>query len=327
MAPDALTDSLSDLDAELTELDALEFDYDPLADATTDTEDEDDPGDFTGTPLTSLSGAGSVGTPGATTPASSAGAPGSGGASCAPVPAGAPSPDAGAPGEQPSPAPAAQEPPASERIEALFERFNPRRRVLAGILRFLDTPQSAADLDAKVEELQQHDFSVYTGANYTALLEEAGAIEKTNEDGVPFSEVPEQEPQVVTVDGAEFLKPAPWREVFWLATDDARAYLAQDDPLARFEELISSDAQYLSIYLRILEAADQKGGVSTPELNELVDSDPLLESPRLYTAHFTERLERCEALRWDGAWEITEVGRALLDGTIDCSGTICESEA
>lgn len=303
MAPDALTDATYGFDAEL---DILDFDYDPLADTTS--EEEDDPGDFTGTPIASLSGTGPA------SPTDSDGAS---------------STDASAMSQAsdgPSTSPTA-EPPASERIGELFEKFNPRRRVLAGILRFLDTPQSAADLDAKVEELQQHDFSVYTGANYTTLLEEAGAIEKTNEDGVPFSEVPEQEPQVVTVNGAEFLKPAPWREAFWLATDDARAYLAQDDPLARFRELISSDARYLSIYLRILEAADREDGVSTPELNELVDNDPLLENPRLFTAHFTELLERCEALRWDGTWKTTEVGRTLLDGTIDRSGHICESEA
>lgn len=218
----------------------------------------------------------------------------------------------------PVPVPAREaEAPASERIADLFERFNPRRRVLAGLMRFVDVPRTAAEVDEKVVELQRHDFSVYDGANYAALLEEAGAIVKTDENGVSFKESPERPPQVVEIDGVEFLKPGPWREVYWLATDDARAYLAQDDPMARFKELLDRDVKYLDIYLRILDAADAEGGATTASLNALVDNDPLVQSPRFYTAHFTELLERCEAIRWEGTWVVTDVGRALLDGRIE----------
>ena len=64
--------------------------------------------------------------------------------------------------------------------------------------------------------------------------------------------------------------------------------------------------------MRILQAADCQEGATTPQLNELVDWDPLLKSPRLYTAHFTELLERCEALCWEGVWKTTDIGRTLL---------------
>lgn len=208
--------------------------------------------------------------------------------------------------------------PAPERIAALFEKFNPRRRVLAGVLRFLDEPRTADELDAEVARLQEHDFSVYTGANYAALLEEAGAVVKTDAAGVPLGEAPDQPPEIVEVNGARFYKPAPLLTVYLRATEDARAFLAQDDPLARFKDLIASDAKYLSIYLRILDAAAQEGGAVTADLNAVVDDDPLVQSPRLYTAHFTELLERCGALRWDGTWKTTEVGSALLDGSVAC---------
>ena len=218
------------------------------------------------------------------------------------------------------------EAPASERIASLFERFNPRRRVLTGLMRFVDVPRTAAEVDEKVAELQKHDFSVYSGANYAALLEDAGAIVKTDENGVPFKESPERPPQVVEVDGVEFLKPGPWREAFWLATDDARAFLAKDDPMARFKELLSRDAKYLDIYLRILDAADAEGGTTTANLNALVDNDPLVQKPRYYTAHFTELLERCDAIRWEGTWVVTDIGRALLDGQIEPPAMDSENE-
>ena len=153
---------------------------------------------------------------------------------------------------------------------------------------------------------------VYTAANYAELLEEAGAIIKVDENGTPFADSPEQVPDIVTVDGADFLKPASWREVYWLTTEPARARLAQNDPETRFRELMERDAQYKTIYVRILQAADCQEGATTPQLNELVDWDPLLKSPRLYTAHFTELLERCEALCWEGVWKTTDIGRTLL---------------
>lgn len=260
------------------DLDAQGWDYDPLADDDTpQDEQEEDPGDFTGKPIETL----------------------------------APKAD-----EKPAPKKkqAKSEKPAAERIDDLFEKLDARRRVLTGILEFVKTPKSAADLNAEVARLQKHDFSVYTAANYAELLEEAGAIVKTDEQGTPFADAPEQVPDIVSIEGVDFLKPAPWREVYWLATDEARARLAKNDPHARFRELIERDAAYKTIYVRILQAADCQEGATTPQLNELVDWDPLLKSPRLYTAHFTELLERCEALRWEGVWRTTEIGRTLLEG-------------
>ena len=259
--------------------DELDYGYDPLADAMTEEEQEEEKaGEFTGVPFLSLTGL--------------------------------------EPPAVPEPAPVEEE-PASERIAKLFERLNSRRRVLASIMRFCESPRSAAEVDENVVELQEHDYSVYTGANYAALLEEAGALMKTDENGVSFKESPERPPQVVVIDGVEFLKPGPWREAFWLSTDAAREYLAADDPLSRFKDLLARDAKYLDIYLRILDAADSDGGVTTPQLNDLVDDDPLVQNPRYYTAHFTDLLERCEAMRWEGAWVITDIGRMLLNGQIE----------
>lgn len=277
-----MTDTITDFDFNAGMVDGG---YDPLEDIVTEEEKEQDPGEFTGAPIQSLTAA----------------------------------------TEQEKQERAQDMRPARERIDELFTKFNPRRRVLAGILRYVDTPQTAENLQAKVEELQTYDFSVYTAANYGTLLEEAGAMVKTDENGVLFSESPEQQPKVVEIGGATFLKPAPWREVYWCATDDAREYLSADDPMARFQELLIRDAYYFDIYERILKACAEEGGAKTPILNALVDNDPLVQNPRYYTAHFTELLERCEALRWQGNWVTTEIGAALLNGEIEVPSYVCVS--
>ena len=54
-----------------------------------------------------------------------------------------------------------------------------------------------------------------------------------------------------------------------------------------------------------------EAGASMPTINEAVDNDELLKSPRLYAPHFIDKLEKCDAVEWrDKSWRITEVGRA-----------------
>ena len=117
-----------------------------------------------------------------------------------------------------------------ERIVDLFESLEPRRRVLLGILEYLDEPKRSDALQEKVVELQEYDHSVYSGYDYSLLLEEAGAIRKVSEDGSEFDEEEEQLPDIVEVDGERFYKPTDGKQVFWVVTDDGRAYREADDP-------------------------------------------------------------------------------------------------
>ena len=73
----------------------------------------------------------------------------------------------------------------AERIDDLFKSMAPRRKVLLGILSFVQEPQTAEAVNAHVDELQQDNFSVYTAANLCNLLERAGAIERITADGQP----------------------------------------------------------------------------------------------------------------------------------------------
>ena len=199
--------------------------------------------------------------------------------------------------------------PAAERIQEVFDRLKPRKRVLAGILRFLDTPKRADVLQEKVDELQEYDYSVYDGYSYSKLLYRAGAIDKVDENGEPFPEDYEQEPDIIEVDGVRYYKPTDGVLVYWVTTQDAWDFLAKDDPEQRMKDLLNDQLIYAPIYQRVLEACAASDGASAQLLADLVDSDPLLEKPRRWSSFFTKRLEDCESINWRGAWKITEIGR------------------
>mgnify|MGYP007069880602 CR=1 FL=1 len=221
---------------------------------------------------------------------------------------------------------AADERPASERIEELFKRLEPRKRVLAGILRFLDVPKRADALEQHVNELQEYDYSVYDGYSYSRLLHRAGAIDKVDEEGNPFPEDYEQQPDIVEVEGIKYYKPTDGVMVYWVATDAAREYLAKDDPEARMKELLNDQVVYAPIYRRILEACSSPDGASAKLLADLVDSDPLCQNPRRWSSFYSKRLEDCEALVWQGAWKTTDIGRKALDVLAEIIAAVAEKE-
>ena len=57
----------------------------------------------------------------------------------------------------------------AERIDDLFKSMAPRRKVLLGILSFVQELQTAEAVNAHVDKLQQDNFSVYTAANLCNL--------------------------------------------------------------------------------------------------------------------------------------------------------------
>lgn len=222
---------------------------------------------------------------------------------------------------EPTPAP---ETPAAERIARLFERLRGRKRVMMGILKFLQEPQNTLDLDVRVVELQVHDFSLYTGTNYAALLEEAGAIMKLNEDGSPFDASFEQIPDIIEINGVEFLKPVKGRRIYWQNTADGQAFLEADKPKERMWKLFEDDAIYNHIYRQILIMASAEDGTTMAAITPVADDDPITVKPRLYAPHFVDMLEQCEAIRWDGKWRITEIGR---EGLLRLEEEAAEAEA
>lgn len=200
-----------------------------------------------------------------------------------------------------------------ERTNDLLKEMAPRRKTLLGILSFCLESKPVEETNAKIDELQKNSFSVYTPANLCTLLERAGAIERIDENDEPVTDE-ENEPEVVEVEGVEYLQPAQPKQVFWRTTAAGKAALDADKPLERLNELLESDQKYAVIYKRILTLCDNDTGTVIATINKHVDNDPLLKQPRMYASRFVDRLERCDALEWkDKAWHITDVGRTALE--------------
>ena len=134
-------------------------------------------------------------------------------------------------------APAICEKPAEERIADLLEAMAPRRTVLLGILAACAEPQPASAVSARVDELQENNFSVYSAANLCSLLEKAGAIERVTAEGEPAEDI-EVEPQTVVVDGVEYLEAREPVEIYWRITEPGRTALEADKPLERLRALL-----------------------------------------------------------------------------------------
>lgn len=197
-----------------------------------------------------------------------------------------------------------------QALAKLMDRMKVRRDVLVGILEYCREPHTVTDVDARVEELQAHNASVYDAASLCEMLEKAGGLEHVQGAGETPSE--DCQPQVELVDGVEYLRPAKQPSPTLRTTEVGAGLLDSLNPKAELERLLGEDADYLDIYLRVLDLCADEGGATTPALSAAVDKDPLVQSPRLFAQHFTERLEKAGAVRWDGRWRITELGQAYL---------------
>ncbi len=195
-------------------------------------------------------------------------------------------------------------------LEKLMQHMATRRSSLLGILDFCREPHGAAEVDACVAKLQAHNASVYDGAALCSMLQQAGGLEvETDAD----EESESGEPQIEVVDGVEYLRPAKPAQKLWRTTEIGLAYLDSFDPKANLARLLADDAAYMDIYLRVLDMCADNGGTTTASLSAAIDKDPLVQSPRFFAQHFTERLEKAGAVEWDGAWKITDLGRSYLE--------------
>lgn len=194
-------------------------------------------------------------------------------------------------------------------LEKLMERMATRRNSLLGILDFCREPHAVAEVDEHVAKLQSHNASVYDGAALCAMLQQAGALKiEANAD----KEGENDDFQIEVVDGVEYLRPAKPAQKLWQTTEIGLAYLDSFDSKADLARLLADDTAYMDIYLRVLDMCADNGGTTTAALSAAIDKDPLVQSPRFFAQHFTERLEKAGAVEWDGVWKITDLGRSYL---------------
>lgn len=204
--------------------------------------------------------------------------------------------------------------PAEERIRELFNNMNPHRRVLYGVLRALREPVGNDQVGSVIDALRAHKFSVYSTSNICTMLETAGAVRRVLEDGTPYEDF-KPEPKIVVEDGVEYWQVVPAPMPYWQITEAGQAQLDSYHPIEKLEATFAEEAEYLTLYKRVLTLCTADEGVSMKQMSAAVDSDPLVATePRNYfVQHFVEALERGEAVAWNGkAWKITEVGRQAL---------------
>ena len=206
---------------------------------------------------------------------------------------------------------------AEQRIDDLFKKMGPQHRLLLSVLAACEQRKPFEDVEKTVAELQQFNASVYSPANFCGMLEAAGALAHVTEDGTPYDEFV-NEPELVTIDGQEFLKPRPAPQSFWETTPVGAARVDAYDPHAQLAAIYGEFPQTLPIFKRVLTLlADEPDGASLAKISAIVDSDPLVQKPRFYAGHFLERLERADAVEWRDAWCITDIGRESLEQMVD----------
>lgn len=201
--------------------------------------------------------------------------------------------------------------PARERIAQLFADMPPFKRWFLAILDACKEERTAQQVEELVDGFEKRRQCVYSAASFCTMLESAGALQKLTVDGTPYEEV---EPQLVEVeeDGRKFLRPTPPPEVVWKTTPEGLEALGGDDPLGELVQIVDGQEQgYEDVFREILGMCDGDGS-SINQIKQQVNSNPILEYPKKTAQFFMDYLDRNGAIEWDGAWKITEIGRALL---------------
>lgn len=199
-----------------------------------------------------------------------------------------------------------------ERISALFEQMPTLHKMLYDILEMCQDPLSSDELEARVTELKEHHHCVYAPLTFCNLLEQAGALAETNEEGVPLKDVT-QEPTIIELDGVQYWTVTPAPPVFWQATDEGKSQLEAYRPLELIQGCYKNEPQYADIFTTVLELCARKGGASMKQIGNVIDDEPAVQNPRRFAMYFIDKLEKAGAVEWKGSWIITKPGSEQLD--------------
>jgi hypothetical protein len=206
-------------------------------------------------------------------------------------------------------------------IDDLIKAMAPQRKVLMGILAFCKDRARVVDTYKEVDRLQEFAPSVYTGADFCELLEEAGGIERVTAEGSSY-DTTRMEPSIVEEDGTRYYVANEPDDMYWGTLPAGITILNDDNPIGRAQGFFEADPALLPLYKRVLLLCDANGdanGCSLGDLSEAIDGDPLVQSPRVYAPFFVDRLEQCDAIEWKNMWYLTDVGREVLSLLDDVS--------
>jgi len=192
---------------------------------------------------------------------------------------------------------------ARDALRALFEKNPGRKPTFLSIIEMCENGKPASEISREVDELQEHNYSVYAPMTLCRALERAGAL---------VVDIPESAEEAETNDGVEYLEITEEVDPIWTATQEGLDVLKEEREGKGVKELFEADGTYLAIYKRVLEFCDEEPRTKK-EIDLIVDHDPLVQSPRRYSNHFIELLEAAHALEWkNNKWTITELGKKTL---------------
>lgn len=194
---------------------------------------------------------------------------------------------------------------AKEAVLSLLDHNPARRPVLLAIIDLCREGCVSSIISRTVNDLQQHNRSVYAPMTLCRMLERAGALEL---------EMPEVSEAVEDAEaGVEYLEIKERIDPVWRATTEGLSVHAELTQGAAFHEVVlGHDGVYVDVYRAVMVAADEQPRTKA-EIEDVVDAFDIVKNPRRFGGHFIDILERTDALQWKhDAWHLTDLGRTLL---------------
>lgn len=194
---------------------------------------------------------------------------------------------------------------AKQALLSLIDHNPARRAVIVEILGACQQGKLTSELRGLVEEKQTFNKSVYTSAMYCRMLERAGGL---------TVEIPEiAEEHEVVEDGVVYLEIKDKVDPVWTTTEDGKEVFREMTSGLRCRNMVfNRDAKYYDVYLDVMNFIDEQPR-SRQEIDDLVETYEICQSPKRYGGHFIDMLEQTDAIVWrNDAWNLTEDGLSML---------------
>lgn len=96
------------------------------------------------------------------------------------------------------------------------------------------------------------------------------------------------------------------------ATETGRALAAAYDPARTLRELFADRPAYENIFRAVLAACATDAGADRATVEAVIEAQPTPAAKKVYPQYFIDALESAGGIVWNGAWRLTETGRALI---------------
>lgn len=190
-------------------------------------------------------------------------------------------------------------------VHSLVDHNPGRRKVLLAIVDMCRDGLPASQVAERVDALQKDNRSVFAPMTLCRMLEHTGAL--ALEMPEPAEEIEDVENNVTYLEIKEAIDP-----VWYSTAEGLEAYDELTQGAAFRDIVLDRDSAYIDVYRAVMKEVSD-GGRSKLQIENLVDSFPIVQSPRRFGGHFIDMLERTDAIEWkDRAWHITDLGRSML---------------